>query len=60
MYTPGSVNCHAAEGTVGAQGFQQLDEIKAILADAKVRPSSRKREDDLVLAPTDDSDISAT
>jgi serine/threonine-protein kinase SRK2 len=37
--------------TPEGQGFQQLDEIKAILAEAKTRVSTRKREDDLIMAP---------
>jgi serine/threonine-protein kinase SRK2 len=37
--------------TPEGHGFQQLDEIKAILAQAKIKPSSRKKEDDLILAP---------
>ena len=37
--------------TPEGQGFQQLEEIKDILNQAKTRVSTRKREDDLMLAP---------
>ena len=37
--------------TPEGQGFQQLDEIRAILAQAKTKPTTRKKEDDLVPAP---------
>jgi serine/threonine protein kinase len=39
--------------TPEGQGFQQLDEIKAILAEAKIKPSTRKKEDDLIVAATE-------
>eukprot|EP01025_Chloroclados_australasicus_P068854 TRINITY_DN9605_c0_g1_i2.p3 TRINITY_DN9605_c0_g1~~TRINITY_DN9605_c0_g1_i2.p3 ORF type:complete len:136 (+),score=8.37 TRINITY_DN9605_c0_g1_i2:79-486(+) len=41
------------ELTPEGQGFQQLDEIRSILADAKVKPSSRKKEDDLIVAASE-------
>lgn len=39
--------------TPEGQGFQQLEEIKAILAEAKTKPSTRKKEDDLILATSE-------
>jgi serine/threonine protein kinase len=40
--------------TPEGQGFQQLEEIKAILAEAKTKPNAlRKKEDDLIVAATE-------
>lgn len=39
--------------TPEGQGFQQLHEIKAILADAKTKTGARKKEDDLIVAATE-------
>ena len=37
--------------TPEGQGFQQLEEIKSILNDAKTKISTRKKEDDMMVSP---------
>ena len=39
--------------TPEGQGFQQLSEIQGILAEAKKKPATRKKEDDLMLPPAE-------